>query len=358
MFLENVANSYLTLITLISFLVFLMINKLSLNRIFNLFLDEDYNKPQAFHKSSTPRVGGLASIISLTVLFFSYDFFFKTQVNDYIFFSLIFFFLGFIDDIKISLKPSIRLIIMIVVIPISISLFDITISLTGFRILNDWLENSFFNYIFVTLCFLFIINGCNLIDGFNGLLIIHLIIINSVFLFLNLIGNNLEYSYFLIGQIFVMFCFLLFNFPNAKMFLGDGGAYLFGALTSLNAIKTSINFTEISPIFFATLLSYIFFEVFFSFFRKLRNKASPLKPDSSHLHMLLFKNISQKFTRYPNPMTSIIINFSFLILIMPLIFYRHDGWICKIIFLFMTICYLYFYNFLSKKQNFTSNENN
>ena len=32
---------------------------------------------------------------------------------------------------------------MIVVIPISISLFDITISLTGFRILNDWLENSF-----------------------------------------------------------------------------------------------------------------------------------------------------------------------------------------------------------------------
>ena len=154
---------------------------------------------------------------------------------------------------------------MIVVIPISISLFDITISLTGFRILNDWLENSFFNYIFVTLCFLFIINGCNLIDGFNGLLIIHLIIINSVFLFLHLIGNNLEYSYFLIGQIFVMFCFLLFNFPNAKMFLGDGGAYLFGALTSLNAIKTSINFTEISPIFFATLLSYIFFEVFFHF---------------------------------------------------------------------------------------------
>ena len=53
MFLENVANSYLTLITLISFLIFLMINKLSLNRIFNLFLDEDYNKPQAFHKSST-----------------------------------------------------------------------------------------------------------------------------------------------------------------------------------------------------------------------------------------------------------------------------------------------------------------
>ena len=69
-----------------------MINKLSLNRIFNLFLDEDYNKPHSFHKSSTLRVGGLASIISLTVLFFSYDFF-KNQVNDYIFFFVNLFFL-------------------------------------------------------------------------------------------------------------------------------------------------------------------------------------------------------------------------------------------------------------------------
>ncbi len=358
MFLENVANSYLTLINLISFLIFLFVSKLSHNRFFSLFLDEDYNKPQAFHKFSTPRVGGFASILSLVVLFFSYEFFFKFQISEYIFFSIIFFILGFIDDIKINLRPSIRLLIMILIIPASISIFDIKITLTGFEILNTWLESSFFNYIFVTLCFLFIINGSNLIDGFNGLLIIHLIIINCVFLFLNLTGNNLEYSYFLIGQIFVMFCFLLFNFPNAKMFLGDGGAYLFGAITSLNAINTSIYFEEISPIFFATLLSYIFFEVFFSFFRKLKKKESPLKPDPYHLHMLLFKSINQKFSRYSNPITSIIINFLFLVLILPLIFYKSDGFICKIIFLFMIILYLCCYNFLLRKQTFSTNENN
>ena len=29
----------------------------------------------------------------------------------------------------------------------------------------------------------------------------------------------------------VFFIFLLFNFPKAKMFLGDSGSYLFGSLT-------------------------------------------------------------------------------------------------------------------------------
>ena len=35
-------------------------------------------------------------------------------------------------------------------------------------------------------CFLFIINGANLIDGFNGLLALQLIIINGFLLIINL----------------------------------------------------------------------------------------------------------------------------------------------------------------------------
>ena len=75
------------------------------------------------------------------------------------------------------------------------------------------------------LCFLFIINGANLIDGFNGLLVINLIIINSILLFINLKNNQLEFSFFLTAQIIILISFLLFNFPKAKMFLGDSGSY-------------------------------------------------------------------------------------------------------------------------------------
>ena len=61
---------------------------------------------------------------------------------------------------------------------ISINIFHINISNVDLIFLNVWLENKVFFTIFILLCFLFIINGANLIDGFNGLLTINLIIIN------------------------------------------------------------------------------------------------------------------------------------------------------------------------------------
>ena len=46
--------------------------------------------------------------------------------------------------------------------------------------LTSLMSNNIFSSMFVLLCFLFIINGANLIDGFNGLLTINLIIINII----------------------------------------------------------------------------------------------------------------------------------------------------------------------------------
>ena len=50
------------------------------------------------------------------------------------------------------------------------------------------MNNHIFSSIFVLLCFLFVINGANLIDGFNGLLTINLIIINIILAYINI--NN------------------------------------------------------------------------------------------------------------------------------------------------------------------------
>ena len=63
----------------------------------------------------------------------------------------------------------------------SIGIFNIDIPF-----LLNFLKNDIFSSIFVLLCFLFIINGANLIDGFNGLLVINLVIINSVLLYINI----------------------------------------------------------------------------------------------------------------------------------------------------------------------------
>ena len=111
------------------------------------------------------------------------------------------------------------------------------------------LSNKVFSTIFVLLCFLFIINGANLIDGFNGLLAINLIIINVILAYININSTNNEFAFFIIAQIIILIIFLLFNFPNSKIFLGDSGAYLMGSLVSLNTIITNNLNPNISSFF-------------------------------------------------------------------------------------------------------------
>ena len=144
------------------------------------------------------------------------------------------------------------LFIIIYTLPISIFFIDIPI-------LSSMMTNHTFSTLFVLLCFLFVINGANLIDGFNGLLTINLIIINVILDHVNISNENLEFSVLIISQVIILLSFLLFNFPNAKLFLGDSGSYTVGGLTGLNAIITNNLNSEISSFFFCTLLFYIFF---------------------------------------------------------------------------------------------------
>ena len=127
---------------------------------------------------------------------------------------------------------------MIFVFSLGVSLFPLSLSQIDFIFLQNLLENKLFLNIFLTLCFLFVVNGANLVDGFNGLLSIHLIIINLILLYINLESKNLDYSVLIVSQIIILLVFTLFNFPKAKVFLGDSGAYLHGSITALNVINT------------------------------------------------------------------------------------------------------------------------
>ena len=163
---------------------------------------------------------------------------------------------------------------MVIFLGIFTNILPVTINNIDLPFLNTLLQNNFISSIFVILCFLFIINGANLIDGFNGLLTINLILINSTLLFVNLNNNHTQFSFFLTGQLVILISFLLFNFPKAKVFLGDSGSYLFGALAALNIIITNNLNSQLSSFFFCILLFYLFFEVFFSFIRKTYQKKS------------------------------------------------------------------------------------
>ena len=341
---DSIEVSFLSIFVLIVFFVFLVVSKYSYKIRKGIILDQDFSKPQAFHHSATSRSGGIAGLISLNIFYVFYYLLYAKILYEYIFISFLMFFVGFLDDIKIKISPALRLLLMIFFLTLLIFFLPIKISNIEVPFLAPLLQNNIFSTIFVLLCFIFIINGANLIDGFNGLLAINLIIINIILIYINISNGNNEFSTFLIAQIIILLSFLLFNFPNAKIFFGDSGSYLMGSLVALNSIITNNLNPTYSSFFFSTLLFYLFFEVFFSFSRKIIQKKSPVHPDNKHLHMLTYKRVSLVFGKDKgNYMNSIIINAVYIALILPATIFAKDPMISKYWFFSLIIFYLFIY---------------
>ena len=348
-------NNFILAFFLILFgLLFYNYSFLILNKYNPKFLiDDQFNKPQAFHESAVSIAGGICLFFSLLTIFFDYWLFKNIIFFEYISICTFCFFLGFIDDVKINVNATIRLILMIVLLIVLIKFNNFYVDKTGIEVLNNWLKNSkTFSLFFICLCFLFIINGANLIDGYNGLLGIHsLIILVNLFL-VNYFNENSDLANLLFFGILILLVFLLFNFPRAKIFLGDSGSYLLGAFIAISVIKTSIANPTISPFYFCIMLFYLFFEVFFSFFRKLiKEKSSPIHPDEKHLHMLLYKILLKKNNDKlkSNYYVSIIINSIYLIMIIPAIFMMRDGMFCKYYSIVFFISYFFYYRIAYEK---------
>tara|TARA_B100000780_G_C21036155_1_gene415550 strand:+ start:27 stop:1097 length:1071 start_codon:yes stop_codon:yes gene_type:complete len=347
-------KTYFIIFSLIAFISTLLIAKYSNSFFSGSLLDKDFLKPQAFHEEPIARIGGFAILLLFMLFLVCYFLIFGVFLKDYLTITLSLFFLGFLDDFKIKINPNIRLLLMLIVLVTCINIFSIQVNRTGLEFLDSCLENNIFQICFVLLCFLFVINGANLVDGFNGLLAIHFLIINSIFLIINLTNQNESTAIIIFSQIIIVLSFLLFNFPKAKIFLGDSGSYLLGTLIVLNTIRTYELNAALSPFFFAGVLFYLFYEVFFSFVRKVILKISPLKPDGRHFHMLLYHLLrNSKKIKRSNYLTSVLINLGYLSFQIPLFYFKNDAlfsryWFFLLIAIY-TVVYFRLYS-LSKKQ--------
>jgi UDP-N-acetylmuramyl pentapeptide phosphotransferase/UDP-N-acetylglucosamine-1-phosphate transferase len=319
----------------------------------NKIADTEFNKPQAFHRFPAIRSGGITILIFLLFLIFFYE-----NKNNYLLsiiaLSIFFFIIGFAEDSKVHAKPELRLFYLLIISFLIIYYFNIQILNTQITFLNNIIfSNKFLSIIFTCFCLLFITNGCNFIDGFNGLLILQTIIILGILYFVNNYNSNDLYIHnIILFFISIYISILIFNFPKAKIFLGDSGAYITGIILSITTIQISNLNQKITPFFFACLLFYIFFEVIFSFFRKaFIEKKSPFNPDKKHLHMLIFKSLNKSIKNplKANFLTSLIINITYLIIISPIFFFYKQENFCKTYFSFLTIFYLFIYLFLYNK---------
>ena len=347
-------NNLVLFFILISFGLFfykyflLILNKYNLK----LLMDDELEKPQAFHEFPISTSGGIGIFFSFLILCL-YLFLSKQIIYyEYLSFCTLFFILGLIDDLKLNIRPKLRLILMIALLIVLVISNKFYVENTGIKFLNRFLEIDIFALFFVCLCFLFIINGSNLIDGYNGLLSIHTLIILINLFFVNYFGGNNDLAFFIFCVILVITIFLKYNFPKATLFLGDSGSYFLGTFIAISVIKTSIANPTISPFYFCILLFYLFFEVFFSFIRKIAaERRSPLFPDDKHLHMLLYKILLKKNNDKlkSNYYVSVVINLIYLILIIPAIFMMNNGMFCKYYSIIFFLIYFFSYKIIYEK---------
>ena len=242
------------------------------------------------------------------------------------------FILGFFSDTKIVNNPSVRFVLMILVIISFIFYSGLTISPKNFPVIGKLMENKLFNLFFLLICILLVINGSNFIDGVNNNLNFYFFYFNIIIMFIKY-TYQIDYDYNLIFFFFSII-FFYFNHKNVLMF-GDSGSYIVGFIIAIEIIYLTNELQDISKYFAIIMVIYPCYEVLFSVIRKIIIKINPLYPDKKHLHLILIRK-----NNYNHFRTSFVINlFNFIIFLLGLYFYKDD-----IVLIFLILTYIISYN--------------
>ncbi len=215
----------------------------------------DVPNSRSSHKKQVSRGGGLAFSLPALVIFFIFLWPSAYTGGQALCLGAVFFVvLGLLDD-KYNLKPSVRLVLSFVFI--SLLCFEgLADSMVIFGLhLSGWP--------LLCLQILWIISGINFfnfMDGIDGLAGLQALWISLVVSMASLVLGSYEIFWSYLGLIAALGSFLYWNWPRARLFMGDGGSYFLGFVCSFAALligQQSIDLTvhslpKVYPIYLDT----------------------------------------------------------------------------------------------------------
>jgi len=278
---------------------------IALSGVFNwiiLYLTKKYS----FKKSSllnekrlvnknTPPLGGVASAAAF---FISVNFLGSADYNFIIIgaFSLLISILGSIDDF-FNLSWKIKLFFQSIFVTIPIIYLNIFLNIESLLKLD--LNNSF-NFLISVFWVILIINSINFIDNMDGLAVVVTgsICYQSILLTYSLNQNKL--TDLSVVLLFVILGFFIYNFPPAKLYLGDSGSLFIGFCLGFLSILFTWNSEQdyllsyaLSPVLLFFTIPLLDFLVIM--WHRISNGISPTQGGTDHIsHRLLAKGFSEK----------------------------------------------------------------
>ncbi|CAN5548657.1 MraY family glycosyltransferase [soil metagenome] len=260
-------------------------------RINKLYDKPDERKTHTYPVSSLGGVGIIAGL-SISLLLVT-DFRIGDSAFQYYLASFfIIFMLGVIDDIFV-LHPLKKLAGQLLVALIITTKAQLLI--TNLQGLGGFYElTPIVSYIITFFAILLIINSFNLVDGVDGLAG-SLGLVSCFFfgLFFYLKGD-MPYAILGFSMAGTLMAFLVFNFPPARIFMGDSGSMLIGLVNAILVIRLieggsfTTNIEVYSPLALGfSILLIPMLDVLRVFIVRLTKGTSPFAPDRNHIHHLL-----------------------------------------------------------------------
>ncbi len=246
------------------------------------------------HKKPIPLSGGFSITIPvvLALVFLNYFFLDFTGFPNVMYFvigCLAIMVTGIIDDkLKLSALQKIGFQVIIAVF-MYYSGYQITLLTNPW---NNAISLGLLSFPATIIWFLFLINAFNLIDGIDGLATGIAIIVSVILMGVAYRFDNL----FLFSTSLIFFCanlaFMKYNFPPARIFLGDAGSQLLGFYFAAIAITGNMQYKGITAITLLIPIIVMFIplaDVVLAVMRRIKYRKNIFKGDRHHLHHKLLK---------------------------------------------------------------------
>ncbi len=277
------------------------------------------------HTHPTPKFGGIA-IASGVLIVSPFIFSFDRVIGSYLAASSLMLLLGIIDDVRIA---SWKLKLGFSIIATSIVIFG-----TGV-----WIENlgnlfgtgdirlGIWGIPFTFFAVFGVINAINLIDGLNGLACgISSIAFLSFAIFASMIGNETVF-YLSVLNLGATLGLFRYNYPKAKIFMGDSGSMFLGLSLAVLALFLTQGEGKVDPMVPVIVLGIPIFDTLRVLLIRMLNRRDPFEPDKTHLHHLMMRS-----GIHPQHVVKVIWGFSALMSILAFVLYRVEAWVMLLVY--------------------------
>lgn len=277
------------------------------------------------HAYPTPKLGGVAiaaGVLIISPIIFPVD----RVIGSYLLASSLMLLLGIIDDIR-GVNWKVKLVFTIAATLIMKFGGGVWITNLGDLFNIGEIHLGLWGIPFTVFAVFGVVNAINLIDGLNGLACgVSSIAFVSFAIFASISGNETVFilSIASLGATLGLF---RYNYPKARIFMGDSGSLFLGFSLAMLAIMLTQGEGKINPMIPVIVLGVPIFDTVRVLFIRIINRRHPFRGDKTHIHHLM------KRSGIPlNRVVKTIWILSALMSSIAFILYDYDGWMMLLIY--------------------------